>query len=308
MNINSRSIILMCIALVVAGLTAYVARGWLAGNTRQAPQVNAAPPPAAFEILVAKVNIPTGAMIKQDQLRWQPWPDQGDGYIQKSQRSLDAYVGAVARQNIVAGEPITDARVVKPGEQGFMAAVLTPGMRAITVPISDTSGIAGFVFPGDRVDLVLSHSVPVANKSRMASETVLTDVRVLGIDQAMNQPEQAHVGKTATLEVTPKQVEKINVARQLGGLSLSLRPLQQDQPVGDGESLQASVPQTGTTHTWDNEVSRLLPPPDPVSDVQTVQISRGGKTASYNFRRTGKSRPEWQVGFCGGLSSRLRRA
>lgn len=290
MNVNSRSIILICAALVVAGLTAYLARGWLTDNTTKAPQV-AAPAPSNVQVLVAQTNIPIGVILKQEHLRWQPWPEEGnlDNYIVKSQRSMDAYIGAVVRQSIVAGEPITDARVVKQGEQGFLAAALTPGMRAITVPISDTSGIAGFVFPGDRVDLVLSHSVAVESKTRMASETVLTNVRVLAIDQNSNdQANVPAVGRTATLEVTPKQVEKINVARQLGGLSLSLRPLQQEDQAGDGQSLEVSKPETGTTHTWDSEVSRLLPPPNPKSDIQTVNISRGDKTASYNFRRTSK--------------------
>jgi pilus assembly protein CpaB len=293
MNMNSRNIILMCVALVVAGLTAYLARGWLANNSQKAPQAVAAAAPSTVEVLVAQSNIPTGSLIKQEQLRWQPWPEQGslDNYVVKGQRSMDAYVGAVARQVIGAGEPINDMRVVKPGEQGFMAAVLTPGMRAITVPINDTSGIAGFVFPGDRVDLVLSHAVPMDSKTRMVSETVLTNVRILAIDQAMNDPVEgkAKVGRTATLEVTPKQVEKINVARQLGGLSLSLRPLQQNlAQSGDGQPLEVSKPETGTTHTWDSEVSRLLPPPHQNSDVQTVQVSRGDKTASQNFRRASK--------------------
>jgi len=294
MNVNIRSVIMICVALGVAGLTAYVARGWLAQNTPKAPVIHAAAPAPKIEVLVAKTNIPTGAIIKHDQLRWQAWPDASiaDSYVVKGKRSLDAYVGTVARQGIAAGEPITDTRLVKPGEQGFMAAVLAPGMRAVTVPVNATSGIAGFVFPGDRVDLILSHRVKTGGGVRTASETVLTDVRVLAIDQMTNdQNNKPTVGRTATLEVTPKQVEKISVARQLGGLSLSLRPLQKSgqEQVADGMSVLKDVPpKSGTTHTWDSEVSRLLPPPNPRSDTQTVTLSRGDKTASYNFRRYSK--------------------
>jgi pilus assembly protein CpaB len=294
MNINIRSIILISVALGVAGFTAFLARGWLTSEAPHKGQQAHVAPPAQVEVLVAKVNIPTGVLIKQDHLRWQAWPDQNlsQSYIKKGERSLEAYIGTVARQPISAGEPITDARLVKPGEQGFLAAVLTPGMRAITVPISATSGVSGFVFPGDRVDLVLSHRVKVDKSSHQASETVLTDVRVLAINQDMNSPKEgAMVGKNATLEVTPKQVEKINVARQIGALSLSLRPLRKtdQQQVADGvEPFALTIPETGKTHTWDSEVSRLLPPPHPKSDVQTVKLSRGDKNSSYQFRRQEK--------------------
>jgi pilus assembly protein CpaB len=295
MNFNIRSVILICVALGVAGFTAYLARGWLTSETNTKTPVVHAAAPAQVEVLVAKTNIPAGVLIKQDHLRWQAWPDQNlsESYIKKGKRSLEAYIGTVARQPIAAGEPITDDRLVKPGEQGFLAAVLAPGMRAVTVGISSTSGIAGFIFPGDHVDLVLSHGVKVDGKTRRASETVLTDVRVLAIDQSMNDPKEgaARVGKTATLEVTPKQVEKINVARQIGALSLSLRPLRKtdQQQVADGvEPFALTIPETGKTHTWDSEVSRLLPPPHPKSDVQTVKLSRGDKNSSYQFRRQEK--------------------
>lgn len=291
MNLNIRSVIMVVVALGMAGFTAFLARGWLSSNAPKAPQVHAVAPAApATEVLVAKIDIPTGAIIQQDQLAWQAWPGKpAASYVVKSQRSMDAYVGAVARSNLAAGEPITDIRVVKQGEQGFMAAVLTPGMRAMTVPINATSAVAGFIFPGDRVDLVLTHKVG----RRPVSETVLTDVRILAIDQKTNDLNKGAPapGRTATIEVTPKQVEKINVARQLGGLSLSLRPLQNTNQglVADGASVvQDPKPRNGTTHTWDSEVSRLLPPPNPTSNTQTVKLSRGDKTASYNFRRTSK--------------------
>ena len=295
MNLNIRSVILVVVALGVAGFTAFLARGWLSSNAPKAPQIHAAAPAApSTEVLVAKINIPTGAIIQQDQLAWQAWPGKpAESYVVKSQRSMDAYVGSVARSNLAAGEPITDIRVVKPGEQGFMAAVLTPGMRAITVSINATSAVAGFIFPGDRVDLLLTHKVKTGSGRRSVSETLLTNVRILAIDQKTNDLAKGAPapGHTATIEVTPKDVEKINVARQLGGLSLSLRPLQNtDQSmVADGAAVvQDPKPRIGTTHTWDSEVSRLLPAPNPSGDTQTVKLSRGDKTASYNFRRTGK--------------------
>lgn len=293
MNLNVRSILLVLVALGVAGTTAFLARGWLStGQVASGPEAPAYRPPVGLEILVAKGNLPTGTLIQKEHLRWQAWPDDSvaDSYVRRADGKLEAFLGAVVRQGVSAGEPITDTRVVKPGEQGFMAAVLPPGMRAITVAVSATSGIAGFVFPGDRVDLILSHKIRMSrDEVRLASETVLSNVRVLAIDQKTDDQSNAPaLAKTATLEVTPKQAEKINVARQLGGLSLSLRPLQlAEKSQSNTEIAIDPKPTSGASHTWDSEVSRLLPPAKGRDgNEQKVNLVRGDKSASYTFRRS----------------------
>src|SRR6266852_865422 len=156
---------------------------------------------------------------------------------------------------VTKGEPISDGRVVRPGDRGFMAAVLTPGNRAVTVPVTPSSGLAGFVFPGDRVDVILTMTIQPdkegekVEKERRASETVLTGIRVLATDQrADDQKREVTVAKTATLEVTPKQAEVIAVVSEMGKISLSLRSLAQD-----GEQVTVA-----NTHTWDNDAARLL--------------------------------------------------
>ena len=154
--------------------------------------------------------------------------------------------------------------MVRPGERGFLAAVLTPGMRAVTVPVTATSGIAGFVFPGDRVDLILAHDFQTGTgENRVinrASETLLTDVRVLAVDQkTASKDGAAALAKTATLEVEPRQAEMIAVSVKLGDLSLSLRSLRREDVAAGGAADDQDRPaQRGKTYTRDSDVSRLI--------------------------------------------------
>ena len=291
MSINPRSLILVLIAVIAAGGTAMMARNWL--NTERAQTVQVAPTVKELskKVLVAGENLATGHIIKQEDLRWQPWPDDGilDLYIVEGVGSMTEYAGSVVRRGIAAGTPITLDQVVQSGERGFLAAVLPPGMRAVSVPISVTSGISGFVFPGDRVDLILTHQVSSDDGARHASETVLTNVRVLAVDQETNDQENApRVAKTATLEVTPKQVEKIAVLRQLGALSLSLRSLARVDQDGDDSATELAIPVSGRTHTWDSDVSRLLRPVNAEGQYLQVTVARGSKISSVKFGVTGQ--------------------
>ena len=232
-----RNIFVLVIALAIAGFTAVYARNWLASE-RSAMTVTTEPVPVdTTSVLVAKRDLGPGTFIKPEDIKWQPWPEDGviEDYAVKGERAMEDFLGTVVRSAITTGQPITDARVVHPGDRGFLAAVLTPGNRAVSVPVDDSSGVAGFVFPGDWVDVILTARVRVFNsednaKERVFSETLITDIRVLAIDQSVeNEEGEANVGKTATLEVTPKQVEKIAIALELGILSLSLHSLSREQ-------------------------------------------------------------------------------
>jgi pilus assembly protein CpaB len=217
---RGRVLMLLVVAMAVAGGTLYFTRQWLQAerDSMTAEVIQEVPEQLFTYVLVASQGLDAGNFVKPEDLRWQAWPDDtmAEEYVIQGMAQMEDYVGAVVRSHIAPGEPITVGRVVRPGERGFLAAVLSPGMRAVAVPVNETSGIAGLIFPGDRVDLLLSHSVPVAGgdngETFGATETVLQDIRVLAIDQSLDETmEGPQVGDTATLEVTPKQAEMISV-------------------------------------------------------------------------------------------------
>jgi pilus assembly protein CpaB len=263
-------------------------------------------------VLVASKELSSGQFIKVKDLRWQAWPKTGvsDSYYIKgkpgkktedSERRnkkkaksgnkekrkkpgkgvIDDFVGAVVRSNVMPGEPITDGRIVRPGDRGFLAAVLKPGTRAISVPINATTGISGFVFPGDKVDMLLTHSIKGGSSDavRRATETVLSDIRVLAVDQRTDDVEgKAVLAKTATLEVTPKQAEVIAVASEMGRLSLSLRSLAKEEP-------NAMTVRTARTFTWDTEASYLIPRRSNEKAAHVVKVVRGGSATAQKFAK-----------------------
>lgn len=288
---NLRSIILVVVALAVAGATALLTRSWLGANRPQ--QVVAAPAPVqpTVKVLVARHNLPIGKILEAEDMRWQSWPDGNlpESYIVNGKGTLEAQIGKVVRHGIVAGDPVTAGRIVGPGQRGFMAAILSPGMRAVTVPITATSGIAGFIFPGDRVDLILTHEVgDTDGRTRQVSETVMRNVRILAVDRRTNdQSNQPALGKTVTIEVTPKIAEKISVLRRVGQISLSLRSLARAKyEPGAALSQEDILPDaSGFTHTWDAEVSGLLPPIDKERAEHTVTVSRGTSNQKVKFKK-----------------------
>jgi pilus assembly protein CpaB len=269
-----RTILLLVFALSAAALAALFANNWLASNRNTAARVDTPEPPKAL-VLVAKQEVATGTFIKPELLTWQQWPEDGirDGYLVKGKSTEKDLEGAVVRTRLYAGEPITRDRVVQPGEQGFLAAVLEPGKRAVAVPVDATRGVGGFVFPGDLVDVILTIKTTVditveANQgerkekeTRYFGETLLTNVRVLGIDQTVDNTDgMAKVAKTATLEVTPKQAEKVAIALDLGFLSLSLHSLARDEADIDGLVSKAGKT-AATSYTRDTDVLSMIGDP-----------------------------------------------
>lgn len=235
--INVRAIALIVAALGAAGGTAYVVKGVLAGPKPVAavPTNQPAPAPVA-RILVASKDLPIGTLLKAGDLGWQPWPEDGvvDGYVLETPDGMKDFEGAVVRSRLYRGEPISTSRVIHPGDRGFLAAVLEPGKRAVAVPVDATTVVGGFILPGDRVDVILTFKQSQSSgeggeqDTRHFSETLLSGIRVLALDQAADSPDgQAKLAKTVTLEVTPKQAEMVMLGLDLGELSLSLRSLNQ---------------------------------------------------------------------------------
>jgi pilus assembly protein CpaB len=271
-----RTLILFVVALSLAGGTAMLVRSFLAQKTAEveaAPLARAAAPQKS--VLVARGAIIRGQILKPQDFSWQVWPEGGidKNYIQAGTNTTEAFSGWVARDPFAPGEPISEAKIVAPGSRGFLAAALAPGMRAVSVPVTATSGISGFVFPGDQVDILITHRLAGnADNSHEAAETVLHNVRVIAVDQKLDSKNgEALVAHTATLEVTPKQSEIIAVATEIGKLSLSLRSLA--TAPGDG-SADASAGDTRGTYTLDSEVSPLLSKPG--AATEGITVLRGG--------------------------------
>ena len=175
---------------------------------------------------MARNALRIGQLIKPDDLRWQPWP-QGmlpPTYIVEGKRPLADFVGAVARSQFHVGEPIVETDIVMPGSRGFLAAVLKPGLRAVSVPATATSAVSGFIYAGDRVDVLLTHVLngPNGQGQHTATETILRNARVIAMDQKLDfaPGDKPDVAKTATLELTAKQTEIVTLAVKMGDLSL----------------------------------------------------------------------------------------
>lgn len=284
-----RKIALLVGALIIAAITAVMAKNMFTGAS--APQAVAAPVvPAGPEVLVATRSLPVGTIIDAESFRFQPWPEglvQDQYYVRgRPNAEPSSLIGTVVRNEISAGQPVTRGAVIRPGERGYLAAALGPGMRAVTVAVSATSGVAGFVFPGDRVDIVLTQDVAGGGDGTplRVSETIIRNIRVLAVDQRINARDEngnqvAQNVSTVTFEATPKIAEKIAVAQRIGSLSLSLRSLadntaeleraiasgevevpQTDDPRAERRMLLAIANQpidTNTTYTVGSDVSRF---------------------------------------------------
>src|SRR6187551_506247 len=238
---DRKKLVLLIGALIVAIGTALAARSMFAGAATPTAEAAAAPAPVADgpKVLVAKRALPIGTIITADSVGYQLWPNEmvQDAYFIDGEADMAKLLGTVVRNPITAGEPVTQGSLVSPGDRGFLAAALGPGMRAITVPVSAKTGVGGFVFPGDRVDLMLTQAVAGndGGSELKATETIMHNLRVLATDQS-TETTTGEDGKTVvtefstvTLEVTPRIAEKISVAQTIGTLSLMLRSIADNQ-------------------------------------------------------------------------------
>lgn len=234
---DKKKLMLLLAAAVVATGTGLAARSLFVGAS--APKAEAAQQvPTGPKVLVAQRALPVGTIITADSVSYQQWPKEmvQDAYYIDGKSDMNKLLGTVVRYPVTAGQPVTQGALVKPGDRGFLAAALGPGMRAVTITVSQKTGVAGFIFPGDHVDLVLTQSIKPTDGGEQlrASETFLRNVRVLATDQSTESETEngktvVKTARTVTLEVTPKIAEKIAVAETIGTLSLSLRSLADSQ-------------------------------------------------------------------------------
>jgi pilus assembly protein CpaB len=227
---NTQRLIVLGLALVAAGGAALLVRGMLGGGT---PKVEARPAPIVpmSEVLVASANLQPGQELTADQVRWEKWPTASvdSTFIthQAAGSEQAAVKGTVVRAPIMAGQPIANTAIVHGDGAGFMAAMLTPGMRGVSITIATDSGAGGFILPNDRVDVILTRKFNQTDPPLVVANTILSNVRVLAVDQTYKQEKDTRtvVAKSATLELTPAQAEMISRSAAAGQLSLALRPL-----------------------------------------------------------------------------------
>jgi pilus assembly protein CpaB len=241
---NTARIVVLTIAVGAGGIAAYLA----SGSDKTAPTEPVAQL-QTVDVLVAKNDIGLGQSVKPEDMQWQTWPaaSASNVFVRRSERpnATTEIVGSIARAPFIAGEPIREQKLVKADGSGFMAAILPSGMRAVSTEISPETGAGGFILPNDRVDVILTKrdrnqdrngSTEVIN-----SEIILTNIRVLAIDQAPKEKDgqNAVVGKTVTLELLPEQTETLARARQAGTLSLALRSIADINIVASGTDDQS---------------------------------------------------------------------
>ncbi|MBI3710167.1 MAG: Flp pilus assembly protein CpaB [Proteobacteria bacterium] len=222
-------------ALIIAGAVFFIAPRFLAQPQQAAVSAPEVKKPA-LRVAVASRDLSAGTILKEADLGWQPWPEDGvrqshiiDGQVNEP---FGGIVGAAVKRGINVGTPMLATYVVRRGDAGFIAAALTPGMRAAAVKIDAVTGAGGLIIPGDRVDVVLSErreTVDPANQRtviRHGGGTIIEDLRVLAVDQNIKDiDDKPKVGATATLEVTSEQGSKLAIASEMGKLSLVLRSL-----------------------------------------------------------------------------------
>ncbi|HKM61712.1 MAG TPA: Flp pilus assembly protein CpaB [Acidisphaera sp.] len=273
--------------LLIGGLAALGGFAWYANHLADVPAAEA--PPAKVAILVASHTLRVGSLVKPEDLASKDVSPAEVTPDEKRDTSAmrGELVGALVRHSIEAEQPILPDSVLRPGDYGFLAAVLTPGMRASTIGVDAVSGSAGLIWPGDHVDVILTQQLDDPNLPpgrKVSAETLLSDVRVIAIDQQLTQGATAaatdQTVRTATLEVTPEQAERIAVATRLGHLVLDLRSA---TPTASAAQAAAGPPTAqagaGTASVTTNEAPATTaqpPAPGQVAPAAGAPVSATG--------------------------------
>ena len=241
-RMNPARIAVLAVALVAGGIAAFLASG-----SDEKPAAQPVAQLQTVDVLVAKNEIGLGQSVKPEDLQWQNWPAStaSSNFITRTGRAnaVTEITGSIARYPFIAGEPIREPKLVKANGSGFMAAILPSGMRGVSTEISPETGAGGFILPNDRVDVILSKrekNPDGKGADVVQSEIILSNIRVLAIDQAPKEKEGINilVGRTATLELKPEQAEMLTRSRQSGTLALALRSITDVNATAEGLSAE----------------------------------------------------------------------
>lgn len=228
-------------AMMALGLGGFGVVAWIATKPpveavaaqAPAPVVEEPKPQPKVHVLVAARSLRAGALLKPEEITSLEIDQASlpEGATTDSAANRSGLVGGMVRRAIASGEVLLSSEMMRPGDHGFLAAVLTAGMRAVTIGVDAVSGTAGLIWPGDRVDVIMTYSIE-DNKmplgQRVAARTVLYNVRVIAIDQQLVQGAvpggaEGNTARTVTMEVTSEQAQRVQIAARLGRLSLSVR-------------------------------------------------------------------------------------
>jgi pilus assembly protein CpaB len=282
---------ILLFGLLLLGLAGFGGVAWYSLQPGAVPVAEAPPPPAKATFLVAARPLRAGTLIKPEDFAGQEMEVEAApaGARRDTREARAELFGAMVRRSLPPGDPMLVEDVLRPGDRGFLAAVLGPDMRAVSVGVDAVSGTAGLIWPGDRVDVVLTQQLSDDNLPayrRVAGETVLPDIRVIAIDQALVQgamgdgPEANKQVRTVTLEVTSKQAERVAVATRLGRLALVVRSATGGEPPAEaGSAITPAI-------TWGGDVSPALRAGRGAAEAppQTLQIFQGAaKREEFRF-------------------------
>jgi pilus assembly protein CpaB len=249
---------------MAAVVALFLVRGMASKPDTEKVEVTSVAP--GIPVLVAAKTLEAGDPTAPGDVVWINFPQEavGEAFIKQTDMPNAAtdYVGAISRVSIAKGEPITTVKLVKPGDQSFMAAILTPGYRAVSIPITPQTASAGFILPNDHVDVLATRKVQVqgANGSseEVRSDIILQNVRILAIDQSFKptgsgaEPPKPTVGGVATLELSARDAEVLAMAGKMGDVSLVLRGIENEpdrMSVASAERRGARVLRQGLSET-----------------------------------------------------------
>ena len=257
----------------------------------------AGPPTAGY--FVAARPLPKGTLARDEDFTVRSVPPERvpQGAILETPESKAGLPGSLIRKFVEAGTPITLQDVLRPRDRGFLASVLAPDSRAISIKVDEESGVSGLIRPGDHVDIVLTQVFEKADPGRRAmSEALLRNVRIIAIDQEITQggrstsPALGKTGQTVSLELTPEQVKKITVAKQLGTLSLAVRSAIEQWDTADSGAISSC------------DVSPELARQSGLAgQIAPVVVYSGGERKQYSVRKEG-SEDRDAIANCGGVS------
>lgn len=272
------SILILVVAIVLGGIAAFLARNWLVSRT----QVTA----GNVTIVAASKPLPFGTILTEDNTQEMPWAAKviPEGSF-TSKKDLFKEGRRIALTVIQPNEPILSSKITGPGQRASLSTLLDKDKRAITIRVDDVRGVAGFILPNDRVDVMLIRSVTDAGGRRDISDILLQDVKVIAVDQiASEQKDRPTIAKAVTLEVTPFQAQKISLATNVGHLSLILRKAGDSNVVADRRVTEFDLSASEAANRAPSAPAakaKADPPPPPISNDAQVTIIRNLKSQDY---------------------------